>query len=964
MRPLILPTILLCACSSTSESRSEISGTGAKAAGKPAPSAAPSIAYRKFVLDNGLEVVVHEDHSNPIVGVYLYYHVGSAREVQGRSGFAHLFEHMLFQGSEHVADEQHFRLVQEAGGTANGSTTSDRTNYFEILPANRLELALWLESDRMGFLLPAMTQAKLDNQRDVVKNERRQNYENRPYAQAEGVIAAALYPPDHPYSWTTIGSMEDLSAASLEDVKGFFRRWYGPNNATLAIGGDVKTDDVLALVEKYFGSIPRGPDVETPAPRPTSLSAEKRLIMEDRVKLPEVSLTWPAVPARSSEEAALDILASILAANDSAILDKALRIDEQLASQVSAYHRGRELAGEFSITLRANAGTTLDTLEKKTRELLEKLGKDGVDRDQLERVKSRYESGTVRRQETVGQRTATLADANAFTKDPGFLDEEIRRRLAVTPDEVVAVLRRYVLGKPAVVLSVVPEGKPNLAASGSTADASKLAAAVESKWKDPNAPKRSAVAGRAVPGPAPALDRTKQPGSGSAVAFHAPQVWHAALPDGVAVVGTRYTGIAMSSISLSVPGGRLRETMDTLGLSSLTAELLQQGTRSLTSTAFVQELDRLGATLNAAADDEEITFSLSCLDKHLDEAVRLLGDVLLHPRFAPEDFERVKKERLVAIDTRADQIRVVAGNAYRRLLRGDSLAGMPTSGTRETVEKLKLDDVRGFWSGHGVPSGARLIFVGGRGAEEVQRLFAPIAAEWKSDRAAAKLEAPAGKAIAGTRIYLVDKPGAPQSELRIGHLSVASTDPEYYPMTVLNYPLGGLFSSRVNLNLREDKGYTYGARTALDGGRWPGAFTASAGVKTDVTKESVVEFMKELTKIREGVTEKELAFTKDSISQNATRQYESMRDLAQMLDGISRYGWPDDYPERRLRELAAITLDDLKAQAEKHIHPEAMVILVVGDKKRIAAALADAGFGEPIELDVDGKPIAQATSSN
>jgi zinc protease len=328
-----------------SVSAAAASGTAAKAEGAAVQAPPPSIPFQKFVLDNGLELVVHEDHSVPVAAVYVYYHVGSAREVKGRSGFAHLFEHMLFQGSEHVGDDQHFKLVQGAGGTLNGSTTTDRTNYFEILPANQVELALWLESDRMGFLLPAMTQAKLDNQRDVVKNERRQNYENRPYGQAEGVIEAAMYPPDHPYSWLTIGSQEDLTAASLDDVKAFFQRWYGPNNATLAVGGDVKTDEVVALVRKYFGSIPRGPAVETPTPRPTKLDAEKRLVMEDKVKLPELSMTWPSVPAHASDEAALDVLASILAANSSAILDKALRMDEQLASEVRANNRGREQAG-------------------------------------------------------------------------------------------------------------------------------------------------------------------------------------------------------------------------------------------------------------------------------------------------------------------------------------------------------------------------------------------------------------------------------------------------------------------------------------------------------------------------------------------------------------------------------------------------------------------------------------------
>ena len=950
----ILPLILAASCSAP-DTHASLASTDAN---KGAP--AGSIPFQKFVLANGLEVVVHEDHSDPVVAVYLYYHVGSAREVQGRSGFAHLFEHMLFQGSEHVGDDQHFKLVQEAGGTLNGSTTTDRTNYFEVLPANQLELALWLEADRMGYLLPAMTQAKLDNQRDVVKNERRQNYENRPYGQAEGIIQAALYPATHPYSWITIGSQEDLTKASLEDVKAFFQRWYGPNNATLAIGGDVRTADVLALVEKYFGSLPRGPEVATPTPRPSSLSASKRLIMEDKVKLPELSLTWPTVAARAADEPALDFLANVLAANNSAILDKALMIDQQLASQVRANNQGRELAGEFAITLRSRPGVTLDVLEKKTGELLAKLAHDGVDPKQLERIKSRYEAGTVRRQETVGQRTATLADNNCFTKDPGYLDEDIRRHLAVTAADINRVLAQYVIDKPMIALSVVPEGKQELAAANSKSDAASFAAAIEIPLKEGTMTKIAPAPAKALPASSVSVDRTHKPGPGAAITFHAPAVWHAQLANGVRVVGSPYTELPMTTFSLSVPAGRSYETLATLGLSSMTAEMLQQGTRALSATAYTEELDRLGANINVAANDEELTFTLACLDKHLDEAVALLGDVLMHPRFSDEDFKRIQKDRLVAIDTRADQIRIIAGDVYRRLLWGEQVAGMPTGGTRATIEKLTGEDVKKFWSEHGLPNAARLTYVGRHSSKDVEKLFTAITTAWKPGAAPAKAELPKVVAAASTKLYFVDKPGAAQSELRIGNTSLASVDPDYFPLTVLNYPLGGAFTSRVNLNLREEKGYTYGARTALDGGLTPGAFTASAAVKTDVTKESMVEFMKELALIKDGMTDKELTFTKDALTQSATRQYESPRELAGMLDSISKYGWSDDYTEQRLKQLGGLTLDDMKRMATKYVHPEQMVLLVVGDKKRIAKGLSELGYGTPIELDIDGKPVAAA----
>jgi zinc protease len=631
---------------------------------------------------------------------------------------------------------------------------------------------------------------------------------------------------------------------------------------------------------------------------------------------------------------------------------------------VNANNQSRELAGTFTITLRPHKGVNLDTLETKLNALLEKLAKDGVDAAQLERVKSRYEASTVRRQETVGQRVSTLANYNTFTKNPGYFDEDMRRHMAVTTADVNRVLKQYVLGKPAVVLSIVPEGKKDLAAAKSAADATGTKTSTELAWKEPGPKADDGTRAKSAASDATALDRTKKPGPGPAITFRQPPVWHVKLDDGIPVAGTPYNILPITTLQLSVPAGRLHESMQNLGLASMTAELLQQGTRSLSATEFTEALDALGATLNASAGEEEITFTLTCLDKHLDKAIDLLGHVILEPRFSADDFKRIQKDRMVALETRSDQIRVIAGDVYRRLLWGDTVAGMPTSGTHDTVQKMKLEDVQAYWREHGSPAGARLTFVGQRDAGQVKTLFASLTGSWKSDGVAQKLATPVAKPLSGTKLYFVDKPGAPQSEVRIGHVSLASTDPDFYPLTVLNYPLGGLFSSRVNLNLREDKGYTYGARTALDGGYFPGAFTASAGVKTEVTKESVAEFMKELQKIKDGITEKELAFTKDSVAESTKRQYESVMALSGMLESISKYNWPDDYATQRLKELDRLTLDDMKRMASMHLHPDAMVVLVVGDKKKIAKGLAELGLGEPIELDIDGNPIEKKVGTN
>ncbi len=862
-----------------------------------------TIPYEKHVLPNGLEVVIHEDHSDPVVAVYVQYHVGSAREEPGRSGFAHLFEHMLFQGSEHVGDDQHFKLVQEAGGTLNGSTTRDRTNYFEVLPANQLELALWLESDRMGWLLPGMTQEKLDLQRDVVKNERRQNYENRPYGMGGAWISAQLYPAEHPYHWLTIGSQEDLTAASLDDVKSFFSRWYGPNNATLAIGGDIDPKAALALVEKYFGSIPRGPEVVKPAAQPVKIAADERIAAEDRVKNPELTLTWTGVERNHADDAALDILARVLTANDTSILRRALTIDEQLCADVSAQNDSGELAGEFSITLRANPGVTLDTLETKTRGILAQLASKGFDGRALEQVQGRYESDLLRRQESVGQRTSMLANLNCFDKDPGAWKQDLERHLAVEPADVKRVLQHYVVGQHSIALSIVPKGKLELAARGSSPAPKIGSTAIAGR-----APAAEMVAVRNAA--ADKFDRSLKPAAGPAPAFRAPAVWHDVWPNAVNVTASPYHEVPLAVLTLAVPAGQVYESEKDAGIAALTAELLTQGTAKRTALEFRAELERLGASLNARAGDEELVLSLNVPDKHLSEAAELLAEVVLEPRFAKEDFERLQKERLVAIDSRADQIGTIAGNAWRKLLHGDSALGLPSAGTHESVAALSPAAVREFWSSHAAPVSARITYVGALSATELRGVLTRLVNGWTS---AVRVAQPAPEhrpAVEHTRIYLIDKPGAAQSEIRVGQLCDTALSPRWYALQVLNQPLGGNFSSRINMNLREDKGYTYGARSSFDGGRSWGQFVASAGVQTEMTKkdgtevrvsrESVHEFMKEIQGILDGPTEKELAFTKDSLQQGALRQYESMMAINGYLENISRFGYPDDYAAKRL----------------------------------------------------------------
>ncbi|HVS17881.1 MAG TPA: pitrilysin family protein [Planctomycetota bacterium] len=894
------------------------------------------VPFFKTTLENGLEVVIHEDHTDPVVAVYLSYHVGSGREESGRSGFAHLFEHMLFQGSAHVGDDQHFKYVSEAGGNLNGTTNRDRTLYYETLPANQLELALWLEADRMGFLLPAVTQEKLDNQRDVVRNERRQNYENRPYGQGAGAIAAAMFPPGHPYSWLTIGSHADLEAASLEDVHAFFRRWYGPNNATLAIGGDIEREAALALVQKYFGPIARGPQVAAPRPQPARLEAEVRLVLEDQVQLPQLDLAWPGTTHYSGDDAALDMLARVLSASKSSVLDRALTVERQLASRVSASNGSGELAGTFEITVRAAPGVDLDTLEHEVRRLLAELDRKGVDPAVLARLKTDYEASFVRRLETVAAKTSALAQYNTFLGDPAGFQRELDARLSVTADEVLSVLRRYVLGKPCVVLSTVPAGRRALAASGRTP---------------------AQIAAEA------SFDRAQPPAAGPRPNFASPVLWTLDLGKGLRVTGTPLSELPLTSISIALPAGRLAERPEQLGLSSLTAQMMDEGTTELDTLALADALEGLGAGLNVRSDDDELTVSLTVLDKHLEAALELAADVLLEPRFAPEDFERLVLQRLSAIDTRGDNIRGVTGTVWDRLMYGsDTVLGLPSAGTRASVEALSVEDVRAFHARAIAAGGARISVVSSRDEAGVRAALAGLAARWPAGGRPVEASVSLGAfgeddPRSGVQLFLVDKPGAAQSEIRIGHMGVSSLDPDHWPLTVLNYVLGGAFSSRVNMNLREDKGYTYGARTSFGGGLRPAPFTASAGVKSDVTAESVAEFLKELRAIRDGVTAEELAFAKSALTQQQLPRYESSRARLGWVDTISTYGWPADFVERQLAELDELTEERMRELAREYVHPDAVTILVVGDKSVVLEGLEGLGLGPVTELDIDGLPL-------
>jgi len=910
------------------------------------------IPYEKYMLPNGLTVVVHEDHSDPIVHVDVTYHVGSAREEVGKSGFAHFFEHMMFQGSDHVADDEHFKIVSETGGTLNGSTNRDRTNYYETVPSNQLETALWLEADRMGFLLDAVTQKKFENQRSTVKNERGQNYDNRPYGLVYEKVSAALYPYGHPYSWTTIGYLEDLNRGTLQDLKNFFLRWYGPNNATLTVGGDVTPDQVVKLAEKYFGSIPRGPEVKNEKIAAPVLTQDRYISYEDRVRFPMLAMNFPTVPAYHKDEMALDCLADIIGGGRTSILYKNL-VKTQKANSANAYNSTSELAGQFTVSIMPFPGQSLADMEKQARAAFAEFEKTGVTDDALTRFKSSSEASLINRLSSVAGKTATLAAHQTYTGNPNQLPQELKRIQSLTKADVMRVYNEYIKGKHAVILSVVPQGQANAVAhadnfkvntAGYKAPADQYAGLKYVKAKDN-------------------FDRSKRPAAGANPVVKVPPFWTDKLQNGMKVIGTKNEEVPTVTMLFSIKGGHRLEAKDPAkaGIASLTAAMLNEASEKYTSEEISSQLEKLGSSIRFDSDADEMTVSVQALVKNLAPTLALLEERMLHPRFDETDFARLKKQRLEAIANQSTQPVVVANNVYNKMLYGEGhIMAIPVTGTANSVSSITLDDVRIFYAANFSPSVTNLVIVGDTEQNKIMPQIAFLN-KWAPKPVEMPTEAKTAS-IDKTKIFIIDKEKAAQSEIRIGYLAMPyDATGDYYKARIMNYMLGGAFSSRINMNLREDKGFTYGARSGFSGTEYVGPFTASAGVRSNSSDSSVVEFMKEIKRMREeGITDAELAFVKSAMGQSEARSYETGFQKAAFLNNILRYNLDKNYVNKQNEILRTITKEEINALAKKYLPAEKMNIMLVGDKAAIKPGLEKLGY-EVIELDAEGNVVKQAS---
>ncbi|HTH51653.1 MAG TPA: pitrilysin family protein, partial [Pyrinomonadaceae bacterium] len=744
----------------------------------------PPINVKEYKLKNGLTVLMHEDHSTPIVAVNMWYHVGSKNEVPGRTGFAHLFEHMMFQGSGNYVDG--WRGVDELGGNVNGTTDTDRTYYFEAIPSNFLERVLYLEADRMGNLLAAMDQAKLDNQRDVVKNERRFRVDNVPYGTMGERIDEIIYPESHPYHHSVIGSMTDLSAASLDDVKSFFRQYYVPNNTYLALSGDFNEKQAKAWIEKYFGKMKAGATINRPNPPMPQLKSVVRKQYEDPfAQLSRVALVWPGVRAYHQDEAALDILASILSTGRGSRLQSNLVYGKELVQQVFANDSTAEIGGEFGVVATARPNKSLDEIEQEINIEIEKIKKEGVTQDEVSRAVSGREAQAIYGLQTVLGKGGRLADYAGYVGKPNYFQQDLDRYLKVTPDDVKRVANQYLLANH-VVMSYVPAKTPPPPA------ATDKPASTETKKKDTALiAKQDAALPKAGPDPnftLPAIEKTK-------------------LSNGLDLWIVQQHELPIVSMNLVINSGGAIESAEKSGVASMTAAMLTQGTKNRSALEISNSLQAIGAQVNAGAGWDNSGVTMQTITKNLDKALEIYADVVTNPAFPDQDFNQLKRRTLAGFLQRKGSATAVAGVVYDKVLYGDQPYGRQLTGDEKTVKALGRDDLMNFYRANYVANNATLIVVGDVQPADIKARLEKAFGGWKAGEVR-PFTMPEQKMAAKPGIYLVDKPGTAQSSINIGVVGIDRSSPDYYAVQVMNAILGGSGTARLYMNLREEKGYT------------------------------------------------------------------------------------------------------------------------------------------------------------
>ena len=886
----------------------------------------PEIAFDEFYLDNGLRVVVHEDRKAPIVAVTVWYHVGSKDEAPGKTGFAHLFEHLMFNGSEHH-DDEYFGPLQEVGATSmNGTTDFDRTNYFQTVPSSALDLALWLESDRMGHLLGAIDQGKLDEQRGVVQNEKRQG-DNAPYGKAFEQIITNLFPQGHPYSWEVIGSMEDLNAATLDDVKRWFETYYGPNNATLVLAGDIDVATAREKVQQYFGDIPPGPPLTK---RQTWIPAEvpaKHIVMQDRVPEARIYKVWYAPEWRSDESTFLQLADSVLSSGKNSRLYQRLVYEDQIATDVGAFAMNNEIAGAYVVYAQVSRDQDVATVDKALDEELARFLRSGPTKAELERVKTEVRASFIRGVEQVGGfrgKSNILAENAVFGGSPDFYKHSLELLHSATPQQVVQTARKWIAGKP-LVLEVQPF-PAQLRASGMSADRSQL----PMPQTFPEAP--------------------------------FPELRQATLSNGMRLIVAERHAVPVVQFSLQLNAGYSADSFATPGTATMAMEMLDEGTASMDALEIDDALARLGADLNTGANLDYSVVSLSALKENLDASLAIYADVIQNPAFSATELERLKRLQLAGIQQEKSSPTSMALRVLPRLLYGENHSyslPMTGSGTETAVAALDRDALAAYHSTWFKPNNATLIVVGDITLAEIQPKLETLFARWRPGDVPTKT-LPEVALPQQTSVYLINRPGSEQSTIIAGHLIVPRREPDDIALSAMNDILGGSFTSRINMNLREDKSWSYGVSTSIVGTQAQRPFLAVAPVQADKTSEAMQELKREIDQFltAKRATEAEVATSKKRSTLTLPGRWETARAVARDISELVRYQLPDDYWTRYADLVGQLSVDEVNTAATGTLHPDQLTWVIVGDLSVIEPKVRELGFGAVSVIDVDGNSAA------
>ncbi|WP_432208126.1 M16 family metallopeptidase [Asprobacillus argus] len=914
-----------------------------------------SINYEKITLDNGLDVIFHVDKSDPVVAVELMAHVGSAREIEGRTGFAHLFEHLLFLESENLGKGGLDKMSARIGGSgANGSTSRDRTNYLQTIPKDALEKMIWAEADKLGWFINTVTNPVLAKEKQVVKNEKRQSVDNRPYGHRQYVIGKNLYPKDHPYNWQVIGSLEDLQNATLDDVKNFFKKWYVPNNSTLVLSGDIDVEQAKKWVHKYFDEIPRGEEIAPIEKRAGIVKETKHLYYEDNfARLPELTLSWPAVEQYHKDSYALDILTEYLSDGKRAPLNKVLVDDLKLTSSTTMFNFTSELAGQIQLIVRAFNNTKLDKVKNGIDLAFTDFEKNGIPQKDLDRIKAGQETAFYRSLSSVLGKGTRLASYNTYTNNPGFVTQDIKNTLSVTREDVMNVYNKYIKGKNFIATSFVPRNGKDLALANSTE-----AVVAEEKiviGAEENFDASITATYKKTPS---TFDRSTEPPYGNAPEVKVPEVWESSLENGLKVYGIQNAEVPLVQFNLVIDGGQLLESMDKLGVANLTADLMERGTKNKTVSELEDAMAQLGASINIFANKENIRITGTTLAKNYNATLTLAQEMLLEPRWDAVEFELLKKRAVDNLRQQEASPRSVAANAYNELIYGkDNIRSKNVLGTITSVDSITLDDLKSYYTNYISPSVTKMHVVGDISQQDVINSLKDMETKW----AAKEVTIPSFKtpdAPEKSTVYFYDIPNAKQSQLRFGSPALAYSDADYYPATVMNYILGGGgFASQLTQQLREGKGYTYGIGSFFSGTKDKGAFTISSGVRSNVTLEASQLVKQILENYGKGYNEKDLATTKGFLIKSNARAFETMRAKLRMLENISTYNLPTDYVNGREKIVNDMTIDRIQELSGKYLNPNKMIWLVVGDAKTQLKRMEKLGFGKPVLLNETEIPI-------